>query len=86
MVHVRKSQNLVKNRKHNILSFNKKTGPWLALFSTYFQIVLLNENPNLVNDLFFSSPVANIISTSVSVSVATSVTKSVTATFILAMT
>ena len=66
--------------------FNKKTGPWLALFSTYFQIVLLNGNPNLVNDLFFSSPVANTISTSVSVSIATSETKSVTATFILAMT
>ena len=62
--------------------FNKKTGPWLALFSTYFQIVLLNGNPNLVNDLFFSPSMAATISNSV----ATSVAKAVTATFILAMT
>ena len=54
----------------------KKTGPLLALFSKYFQIVLGYENPAPADFLFFPSAVAIAIPTCVCMSVATSVTHS----------
>ena len=50
----------------------------MALLLKDFQIVLLDSNPNLFKDLFFASPMAATISTSVAMAM--------TAVLVIAMT